>query len=95
MSLGLSSCSDFLEVESLNEIVLEKFWNEKSDVENIVAGCYSGMQSQAMIERMLVWGEFRSDNLIAGTGIQDKLNVQNVLKENISANNVYTTWGVL
>ena len=93
MSLGLSSCSDFLEVESLNEIVLEKFWNEKSDVENIVAGCYSGMQSQAMIERMLVWGEFRSDNLIAGTGIQDKLNVQNVLKENISANNVYTTWG--
>lgn len=93
MSLGLSSCSDFLEVESLNEIVLEKFWNEKSDVENIVAGCYSGMQSRAMIERMLVWGEFRSDNLIAGTGIQDNLNVQNVLKENISANNVYTTWG--
>ena len=28
MSLGLSSCSDFLEVESLNEIVLEKYWNE-------------------------------------------------------------------
>lgn len=93
MSLGLGSCSDFLEVESLNEIVLEKFWNEESDVENIVAGCYSGLQSNAIIERMVVWGELRSDNFIAGTGIQDNLNVQNILKENITANNVYTTWG--
>ena len=28
----LSSCSDFLEIEPLNEIVLENFWNEKADV---------------------------------------------------------------
>ena len=27
------SCSDFLEVEPLNEIVLENFWNEKADVD--------------------------------------------------------------
>ena len=28
----LSSCSDFLEIEPQNEIILEKFWNEKADV---------------------------------------------------------------
>lgn len=91
--MSLTACSDFLEIESLNEIVLEKFWNEESDVENIVAGCYSGLQSNAVIERMIAWGELRSDNFTSGTGIQDNISIQNILKENITANNVYTTWG--
>ena len=93
MALGLGSCSDFLEIEPLNDIVLDKFWNEENDVENIVAGCYSGMQNRILIERMIVWGELRSDHLIGGTGVQDNINIQNILKENITANNVYTTWG--
>ena len=93
MALGLGSCSDFLEIEPLNDIVLDKFWNEENDVENIVAGCYSGMQNRILIERMIVWGELRSDHLIGGTGVQDNINIQNILKENITANNVYTSWG--
>ena len=93
MALGLGSCSDFLEIEPLNDIVLDKFWNEENDVENIVAGCYSGMQNRILIERMIVWGELRSDHLIGGTGVQDSINIQNILKENITANNVYTSWG--
>ena len=36
----LSGCSDFLELEPLDVIVLEKFWNEEGDVEDIVKGCY-------------------------------------------------------
>ena len=93
MALGLGSCSDFLEIEPLNDIVLDKFWNEENDIENIVAGCYSGMQNRILIERMIVWGELRSDHLIGGTGVQDNINIQNILKENITANNVYTSWG--
>ena len=93
MALGLGSCSDFPEIEPLNDIVLDKFWNEENDVENIVAGCYSGMQNRILIERMIVWGELRSDHLIGGTGVQDNINIQNILKENITANNVYTSWG--
>ena len=93
MALGLGSCSDFLEIEPLNDIVLDKSWNEENDVENIVAGCYSGMQNRILIERMIVWGELRSDHLIGGTGVQDNINIQNILKENITANNVYTSWG--
>ena len=93
MALGLGSCSDFLEIEPLNDIVLDKFWNEENDVENIVAGCYSGMQNRILIERMIVWGELRSDHLIGGAGVQDNINIQNILKENITANNVYTSWG--
>ena len=35
--MGYSSCSDFLEIEPLNEITLEKFWTEKADVESLPA----------------------------------------------------------
>lgn len=67
LSTGLVSCSDFLTIEPLNEIVQDKFWNNESDVENIVMGCYSAMQSQTVIERMIIWGESRSDDMVGGT----------------------------
>ena len=92
-SVALTSCSDFLEIAPLETIVLDKFWNEETDVENVVAGCYSAMQSQAVIERMMAWGEFRSDNIVGGTGIENNLNLSNIFKENINANNSYLKWG--
>ena len=89
---GFSSCSDFLEIEPQNEIIHENFWNEKADVDGIVAGCYSKLQSEGIIRRMMVWGEFRSDNVVAGQNISDDIHLDNVLKANIDASNVYTTW---
>ena len=86
------SCSDFLNIEPLNEIVQDKFWNSESDVENIVAGCYSGLQSQAVVERMMAWGEFRSDNITGGTNYQKNESLANLLKENITAKNEYARW---
>lgn len=88
----LSSCSDFLEVEPLNEIVLEKFWNEESDVDNVVAGCYSAFQSQSCVERMMAWGEFRSDNIVGGTNVANNQDLANIFKENINASNGFTSW---
>lgn len=88
----MTSCSDFLEIEPLNEIVLENFWNEKADVNDIIAGCYSGMQSDAMIRRMIIWGEARSENIGAGLNSTDDANLLNVLNENIMATNGYTSW---
>lgn len=92
MLSGLSSCGDFLELEPQNEIILEKFWNEKADVDGIIAGCYSGMQSDNLMLRMMIWGEFRSDNISRGQNLDKDLNIENVLKENILATNFYTTW---
>ena len=89
---GLTSCSDFLEIKSQSEIVLEDFWNEKADVDNIVAGCYSALQGDGVMRRMMVWGEFRSENVMAGQNINDDINLENVLKESITAMNAYTTW---
>ncbi|MBR1484982.1 MAG: RagB/SusD family nutrient uptake outer membrane protein [Prevotella sp.] len=90
--LPLASCSDFLEIKSRSEIVLEDFWNEKADVDNIVAGCYSRMQSDDVMRRLIIWGEARSENVMAGNNIDRDGNLENVLKENITIKNPYTTW---
>ena len=88
----MTSCSDFLEIEPLNEIVLENFWNEKADVDGIIAGCYSGLQADALVRRMIIWGEARSENIGAGLNSTDDANLLNVLNENIMATNGYTSW---
>ena len=84
---GLTSCSDFLEIEPQNEIILEKFWNEKADVDAIIAGCYSGLQEEAVIKRMMIWGEFRSDNIGPGSNVTSDGSLEKILKENIDAKN--------
>ena len=91
-ALMFSSCSDFLEIEPRNEIILEKFWNEKADVDGIVAGCYSGLQSEGCIKRMMIWGEARSENVGPGLNTNDDINLLNLLNENITATNRYTSW---
>jgi len=88
----LTGCSDFLEIKPQNEIILEQFWNEQKDVENIITGCYSGMQSYGMISRMMIWSEFRSENIVNNGTITDDTDLERLLKENITANNGYTNW---
>ncbi len=87
-----TSCEDFFEIEPQNEIILEKFWTDKSDVENILAGCYSGMQADPVVRRMMIWGEFRSENVGIGQNIDKDVDLEKVLKENIDAKNSYTAW---
>jgi len=89
---GLTSCSDFLDIKPQNEIIFEDFWNEKADVDNVVAGCYSALQNDGVRKRMMIWGEARTENVMAGQGINNDVNLSNILKENITAMNSYTTW---
>lgn len=92
MACGMASCADFLEIKPQNEIILEDFWGEKADVENIVAGCYSALQSENVIKRMIIWGEVRSDNIQSGNNINSDGDLYDILKETLTAMNGYTTW---
>ncbi len=92
-SLIATACSDFLEIEPQELIVLDKFWDEETDVENVVAECYSSMQSDAVVSRMMAWGEFRSDNMVGGTNAENNQDIANIFKENINASNGFTRWG--
>lgn len=89
---GLVGCTDFLQIEPQNEIILEKFWTDKNDVHSIITGCYSALQSDANVKRMMVWGEFRSDHIYVGDNISSDGDLEKVLVENIDAKNEYTNW---
>ena len=88
-----SSCSDFLEVEPQNLITIDQFWNEENDVESVILGCYSYMADNDYLSRVMIWGEFRSENIVSysSTIDQDK-NLEKILDENLTANNGYTSW---
>ena len=90
--LGCSSCGDFLEVEPQDKIILDKFWNERADVESVVSSCYSSLQSSACIKRMMIWGEARSENMDAGNNMDKDVNLENIFKANITSTNPYTNW---
>ena len=92
MGLAQTGCSDFLEVEPLDEIILEKYWTDKNDVASAVAGCYSAMQKEDVVKRMMIWGEFRSENVGAGQNIDKDRDLEKIFKENIDAKNNYTKW---
>ena len=86
----LSSCDDFLSIEPQKEIVLENYWTEEADVNSVLNSCYAALESNDCINRMVVWGELRSDNMTNGSGTGHAL--QQILKENILETNAYTRW---
>ena len=62
ITLGTTSCDDFLTIYPSNEITEEQFWEDRTDLESGIRGCWKQFISQDIMERMVVWGECRSDN---------------------------------
>ena len=86
----LTSCGDFLSIEPQNDIILENYWTQEADVNSVLNSCYAQLESTDCINRMVVWGEVRSDNMTTGVGTPYAL--QQVFKENILETNTYTQW---
>ena len=88
-----TSCSDFLDILPMNEVVLENYWTEKGDVTSVRNSCYESLCSSDALSRIGIWGELRSDNIFAGANIPN--DVSEVLKENILSSNPYCNWSEL
>lgn len=92
LSFAGFACSDYLDVRPENQMLLEEFWQEEADVEATVMACYRRMQEDDFMRRVIIWGELRSDNIIAGGGAKDpERQINNV---NILATNANCDWGV-
>ena len=87
---SFTSCNDFLNLEPLNDIVLENFWTDKSDVESVLLGAYSAMEKSDCLLRMSVWGEMRSDNVVEGNGTSD--DIRQICRENLLHTNAYCNY---
>lgn len=91
IGLTFTSCDDFLTLLPLNEVVLENFWTDKSDVESVLLGTYEALETQDCIFRMSMWGEMRSDNIKAGANNPPE-DILNITKDNIMETNPYASW---
>ena len=85
-----TSCNDFLDILPMNDVVLENFWTEKADVNSVVNSCYEALQSSDVQQRMGVWGELRSDNMVVGSNVPNEVN--EILKENLLESNSMCDW---
>jgi starch-binding outer membrane protein, SusD/RagB family len=91
---SLTGCSDWLNLKPESEIILDDYWQSKSDVESVIASCYRGLTEDAVVSRMMVWGELRSDNMVIGNGFaKERLDMQRILEGNLTPSNAYASWG--
>lgn len=87
------SCEDFLTISPTDKIILEDFWKTKDDVNNVLAESYRLMASSNFLNRLIVWGELRSDNVVEGNygGNND---IKYIMEANLLPNNGYASWDV-
>ena len=92
----LSSCVD-TELLPYNKTVDEDFWQTKSDVSSMVNGAYKSMLSTDLMTRLIVWGDFRSDELVLVNSISNSTTeaLNEIYAANIQITNTYANWANL
>ncbi len=86
-----TSCEDYLTITPTDKIVEEEFWQDKNDLQNALTACYSRMIQQDMMQRYILWGEIRSDNLEKTTGVT-ATDIQNVMNANLLSTSWIFDW---
>ncbi len=90
ISAATTSCSDFLDLKPLNDVVLENYWTKESDATSVLMGCYESLQSPDCLTRMALWGEVRSDNV--QPGVNPSRELEQLLQENVMPSNTFCNW---
>ena len=90
ITLGTTSCDDFLTIYPSNEITEEQFWEDRTDLESGIRGCWKQFISQDIMERMIVWGECRSDNFDLMTESWDDM--KDLMNANLLETNSLFNW---
>ena len=85
------SCNDFLTIYPTDKIVGSDFWKTKSDVEQMVDGCYLSMLDYSIQERAIIWGGYRSDELLKLSDYSDNT-LDNISAVNLLPTNRYNSW---
>ena len=90
--LTMSSCNDFLEITPLNSIVVENYWEKKSEVEAVITSCYVDMESSNFNKRLIVWGELRGDNVAETSTLKQNTELHDLYTNNITTSNSWNDW---
>lgn len=98
----LSSCVDTVILPE-NKILDEDYWKKKSNVEAIVANAYAQLRDGDLIatktsfqRNAIVWGSFRSDEMVVSSDFKSINTVTTALSEihsmNLTPTNLFTQW---
>jgi len=87
----LTSCSDFLTIYPTDKIVGEDFWKKKADVDQMVDGAYVSMISGSNQERAIMWGSYRSDEIVKHSDYTSTA-LDNITAVNLLPTMGYTSW---
>lgn len=94
-SIVMTSCVDTVILPD-NKIVDEDFWQKKSEVDAMVATAYAQLRDATAIRDMIVWGSFRSDELVMTSTLPSsakyKTDLAQIYSMNIEAENEFTAW---
>ena len=88
-TLSLTSCDDFLTITPSDQIVEEDFWEDKSDLQNVMSACYTRYVN--MLTQLMQWGEMRSDNFTLATGVTNNP-IKNTMNANLLPNYSIFDW---
>jgi len=91
-STFMTSCTDYLTLYPTNSVILENYWKTAEDVNGMLATCYKNMVQKSTIERMMIWGELRADNMITRTNASTDLKY--IVEANLLETNGYFNWAV-
>ena len=88
------SCTDFLTIYPTDRTVGTDFWKKKADVDEMVNGCYLSMISGEIQERVIIWGAYRSDELVKLADYRDNnsTSLDNIAAVNLLPTNNYNSW---
>ena len=94
-SVVLVSCVDTVILPD-NKTVDDDYWQKKSEVDAVVATAYAQLRDAAAIRNMIIWGDFRSDELVVTSALPTSAAYRTALQQiyscNIETENAFTSW---
>lgn len=94
-ALLMTACIDTIILPD-DKTVDEDFWQTKEDVASMVNGAYAAMTSADILTRLIVWGDFRTDEVLVASSIESSNATVQALNEiaavNMQTTNTYGDW---
>ena len=79
-----------------NKTVDDDYWQKKSEVDAVVATAYAQLRDASAIRNMIIWGDFRSDELVVTSSLPSSAAYKTALAQiyscNIETENAFTSW---
>ena len=87
-----TSCTDYLTIIPPDVVVQENFWHTKDEVNGMLAASYIKLISTDAIQKAIVWGELRSDNMTYPASYDR--DIKYIVEASILDENRFCSWGV-